>query len=107
MQCAVLSTPFFDLCCAVGDVNVPGCVLGMERGFLAWRGSRARCATRCECSCAAFKLSLGVGRFIMNLSLLSLLPALVNAVRVKCSGAAQLVVAWCIQLESETSTVVS
>ena len=37
--CAVLSTPFFDLCYAIGDVNVPGCVLGMERGFLAWRGS--------------------------------------------------------------------
>ena len=60
MQCVVnvIDTVLY-LCCAVGDVNVSGCILGMERGFLAWRESRARCATRCECSCAAFNYHLG------------------------------------------------
>ena len=44
VQCAVLSTPFFGLCCthAVGDVNVPGCTLGMEQH----RGNRVRAAPR-------------------------------------------------------------
>ena len=51
-------------------------------------GDRVRAAPRgVSVAVLRLNLSLGVGRFIMNLSLLSLLPALVNAVRVKCSGA--------------------
>ena len=62
-------------------------------------------------SVAVLRLIAAWGRYVyyepITVVSATRIAALVNAVRVKFSGATMLVVAWCIQLESVTSTVIS